>query len=313
MKPELVITAPLKPQPIMDALERDYTLWPLWEMEDRAAGLAAVADRVRGIATNGQNGASAELIDALPKLEIISSYGVGVDAIDRARAQARGVAVTNTPDVLNDDVADLTIALMLAAARRLCEGDRYVRNGQWLKGPMVLGHRVSGKRLGILGLGRIGQAIARRAEGFDMTISYHQRRRNPAVPYRYHDDLVAMARDSDFLAVIVPGGAATRHLVDRPVLDALGPEGVLINVARGSVVDETALVEALTDGRLGGAGLDVFENEPEVPEALFRMNNVTLQPHMGSATIETRTAMGRLVIDNLRAHFAGEPLLTPVN
>lgn len=313
MKPELVITAPLKPQPIMDALERDYTLWPLWEMEDRAAGLAAVADRVRGIATNGQNGASAELIDALPKLEIISSYGVGVDAIDRARAQARGVAVTNTPDVLNDDVADLTIALMLAAARRLCEGDRYVRNGQWLKGPMVLGHRVSGKRLGILGLGRIGQAIARRAEGFDMTISYHQRRRNPAVPYRYHDDLVAMARDSDFLAVIVPGGAATRHLVDRPVLDALGPEGVLINVARGSVVDETALVKALTDGRLGGAGLDVFENEPEVPEALFRMNNVTLQPHMGSATIETRTAMGRLVIDNLRAHFAGEPLLTPVN
>ena len=313
MKPELVITAPLKPQPIMDALERDYTLWPLWEMEDVAVGLAAVADRVRGIVTNGQNGASAELIDALPKLEIISSYGVGVDAIDRARAQARGVIVTNTPDVLNDDVADLTIALMLAAARRLCEGDRYVRNGQWLKGPLGLGHRVSGKRLGILGLGRIGQAIAKRAAGFDMAICYHQRQRNSNVPYRYYDDLVAMARDSDFLVVIVPGGAATRHLVDRPVLDALGPEGVLINVARGSVVDETALVEALADGRLGGAGLDVFESEPTVPEALFRMDNVTLQPHMGSATVETRTAMGRLVIDNLRAHFAGEPLLTPVS
>ena len=313
MKPELVITAPLKPQPIMDALERDYTLWPLWEMEDVAAGLAAVADRVRGIVTNGQNGASAELIDALPKLEIISSYGVGVDAIDRARAQARGVIVTNTPDVLNDDVAHLTIALMLAAARRLCEGDRYVRNGQWLKGPLGLGHRVSGKRLGILGLGRIGQAIAKRAAGFDMVISYHQRQRNANVPYRYYDDLVAMARDSDFLVVIVPGGAATRHLVDRPVLDALGSAGVLINVARGSVVDETALVEAIADGRLGGAGLDVFESEPTVPEALFRMDNVTLQPHMGSATVETRTAMGRLVIDNLRAHFAGEPLLTPVS
>ena len=313
MKPELVITAPLKPQPIMDALERDYTLWPLWEMEDVAVGLAAVADRVRGIVTNGQNGASAELIDALPKLEIISSYGVGVDAIDRARAQARGVIVTNTPDVLNDDVADLTIALMLATARRVCEGDRYVRNGQWRKGPLGLGHRVSGKRLGILGLGRIGQAIAKRAAGFDMAICYHQRQRNSNVPYRYYDDLVTLARDSDVLVVIVPGGSATRHLVDRPVLDALGPAGVLINVARGSVVDETALVEALADGRLGGAGLDVFESEPTVPEALFRMDNVTLQPHMGSATVETRTAMGRLVIDNLRAHFAGEPLLTPVS
>lgn len=313
MKPELVITAALVPQPIMDELARDYTLWPLWEMQDRAAGLAAVADRVRGIVTTGQSGASAELIDALPKLEIISSYGVGVDAIDRAHAQARGVVVTNTPDVLNDDVADLTIALMLATARRLCEGDRHVRNGQWLKGPLGLGHRVSGKRLGILGLGRIGQAIARRAEGFDMAISYHQRRRNSKVPYRYCEDLVAMARDSDFLVVIVPGGAATRHLVDRPVLDALGPEGILINVARGSVVDEAALVEALADGRLGGAGLDVFETEPTVPEALFGMDNVTLQPHMGSATLETRTAMGRLVIDNLRAHFSGEPLLTPVS
>ena len=311
MKPEILMVSPLLPR-VMETLEEDFIVHRLWETPDRTALLTKVADRVRGLATTGGQGASAELIDTLPKLEIIACYGVGVDAIDRARARARGIVVTNTPDVLNEDVADLAIALLLAAARRLCEADRFVRSGRWLKEELGLGHRVSGKRLGILGLGRIGQAIAKRAAAFDMTIGYHQRRQPPDLPYRYYDDLVAMARDCDFLVAIVPGGEGTRHLIDRTVLEALGPNGTLINVARGSVVDEKALVEALAEGRLGGAGLDVFANEPQVPEALFAMDNVVLLPHIGSATVETRTAMGQLVIDNLRAHFAGQPLLTPV-
>lgn len=313
MNPEILLVGPLAPPPIMAALETEFTVHRLWEAPDRAALLAAVAGRVRGMATTGELGASAELMDALPKLEIIACYGVGVDAIDRAQARARGIVVTNTPEVLNDDVADLAIALMLAVARRLGEADRFVRSGRWLQEKLGLGHRVSGKRLGIVGLGRIGQVIARRAAAFDMQIGYHQRRASPDLPYPYYADLVELARDSDFLVVIVPGGAATRHLIDRAVLDALGPKGTLINVARGSVVDETALVEALAEGRLGAAGLDVFANEPKVPETLFAMDNVVLLPHIGSATLETRAAMGQLVIDNLRAHFAGQPVLTPVS
>ncbi|GAB4363244.1 MAG: 2-hydroxyacid dehydrogenase [Kiloniellaceae bacterium] len=310
VKPELIMVGPMMPH-VMEALDSDFTVHRLWEVSDRKALLQEVGGQVRAIATSGHLGASAELMDALPKLEIISCYGVGVDSIDLDHAARRKVIVTNTPDVLNDDVANMAIALLLATSREIVNGDRYVREGKWLKGAMHLTRAIRGRRLGILGLGRIGKDIARKAEVFGMEILYHGRARQD-VPYRYYADLVEMARDSDYLVAICPGGPATDRIVNRAVLDAIGPEGVFINVARGSVVDELALVAALQEGRLGGAGLDVFAEEPKVPEALFTMDQVVLQPHAASATHETRRAMGDLVVDNLRAHFAGKPVLTPV-
>jgi lactate dehydrogenase-like 2-hydroxyacid dehydrogenase len=310
VKPEVVVVRPYMPE-IMAELERDYTLHRLWQAADRAVLLEA-ARGAKGLATTGDAGADAALIDALPELEIIACMGVGVDAIDLAHARRKGIAVTYTPNVLNDEVANMAIALLLAVTRQICVGDRYVRDGKWLEQPMHLCRTVVGRRCGILGLGRIGKAIARRAEALGCEIVYHGRHEQPDQPYRYYADLVEMARDSDFVIVITPGGAGTRNLVTREVLDALGPEGVLVNVARGPVVDEPALVAALQEGRLGAAGLDVFADEPKVPEALLAMDNVVLQPHQGSATIETRTAMCSLVVENLRAHFAGKPLLTPV-
>ncbi len=311
MKPDVLIVGPLY-QPTLDALEREFTTHKLWLAPDRDAFLAARADRVRGMATSGFHGADAALIDALPKLEIISSFGVGYDAVDVEAARRRGVIVTNTPGVLNDAVADLTIGLIIAAARRIAQGDRFVRDGKWLRQSLPLAQHVTGKRLGIIGLGRIGQAIAKRAAGFDLKIGYHSRRRVGDSPFTYYERLVDLARNSDFLVAILPGGKETYHLVNEEVLRALGPRGILVNVARGSVVDEQALVKCLREGALGGAALDVFEQEPHVPEALFSMDNVVLQPHVGSATQETRTAMGQLTVDNLVAHFAGRPALTPV-
>jgi hydroxypyruvate reductase len=237
---------------------------------------------------------------------------VGYDGIDVAAAKRRGITVTNTPDVLNDCVADLAMGLTIAAARRLSEGDRYVRAGKWLKGPMPLATRVSGKRLGIVGFGRIGQTIAKRASGFEMQIAYHSRRPVADAPFKHYPSLVELAKSSDFLVVITPGGKETFHLINEEVMRALGPKGILVNVARGSVVDEKALVKVLQEGALGGAGLDVFEDEPKVPEALFAMDNVVLAPHVGSATHETRTAMGNLCVDNLVLHFGGKPVLTRV-
>lgn len=305
------MVGPMMPH-VMEALDNDFTVHRLWEAADREALLSQVSDKVRAVATSGHLGADAAMIDALPKLEIISCYGVGVDAIDLAHAAKRKAIVTNTPDVLNDDVANMAIALLLATSREIVNGDRYVREGKWLNGAMHLTRALRGRKLGILGLGRIGKDIARKAEVFGLDIAYHGRRRQEDVSYRYFDDLVEMARDSDFLVAICPGGPATDKIVNRAVLDALGPQGIFINVARGSVVDEPALVAALQEGRLGGAGLDVFAEEPKVPEALFAMDQVVLQPHAASATQETRRAMGDLVVDNLRAHFAGKPALTPV-
>ncbi|MCC2664082.1 MAG: D-isomer specific 2-hydroxyacid dehydrogenase, partial [Geminicoccaceae bacterium] len=251
-------------------------------------------------------------IEALPGLEIIDVYGVGVDAVDLATAKARGLRVTNTPDVLTVGVAELGMALLLDLARRVAYNDRYLRAGRWpTEGDPELSNSVAGKRMGILGLGRIGRAVARRAEAFDMTVCYHGPRRKD-VAYEYVSDLVAMARAVDCLMVTCLGGPSTAGLVGREVIDALGPKGWLINVARGSVIDQQALVEALLEGRLGGAGLDVFAGEPEVPKALLGLDNVVLQPHQASATWETRDAMGQLVVDNLKAHFAGRPLPTPV-
>ena len=298
--------------PSYEAMERDFTVHKLWLAKERDALLAKVGSRIRGIQATHRDKTDVGLMDALPKLEIIACFGVGVDGVDLDAARRRGLIVTNTPEVLNECVADLAMGLTVATLRRISLGDRFVRNGSWLKGPLPFARKVGGKTMGILGYGRIGKAIAKRAEAFGMQIVYHGRKPQAEVSYKYYPKLVDMARDCDVLMVICPGGAATHHIVNTEVLTALGPEGTLVNVARGSVVDEQALVKALADGTLGAAGLDVFEDEPRVPEALFAMDQVVLQPHVGSATHETRKAMGDLTVDNLRAHFAGKPVLTRV-
>ena len=311
VEPEIVIIGPMYP-PTQARLEAEFTAHRLWEAPDQAAFLQGVADRVRGVAVYALHGCAAAVIEALPRLEIIACMGIGVDRIDLACAKARGIHVTNTPDVVTEDTADQALALMLAVERRIAEGDRFVRRGDWLKGELRFGRALRRRKLGIVGLGRIGSAIATRAAAFDMEIAYQGPRRKAEVPYRYSTDPVALAEWSEILAVACPGGEATRNLVSRSVIEALGPEGTLVNIARGSVVDEAALVAALQLGRLGGAGLDVYANEPRVPEALLAMDNVVLSPHIGSATHDTRRAMGDLTVDNLLAHFAGRPLLTPV-
>ena len=278
-----------------------------------SAALARVAPKVRGIAASGESKVSAGLIAQLPALEIISVMGVGYDGIDVAAAKARGVVVTHTPNVLNDDVADLAIGLMLCAARQLPAADRYVRAGQWqISGPMPLARKMSGARLGLVGMGRIGQAIAHRAAAFGMSIAYTARSLKTALPYLYFPTAAALAAEVDFLVVITPGGAGTRKLIDAEVLTALGSEGILVNVARGSVVDEAALIDALERGVIGGAGLDVFEDEPNVPERLRALPHVVLAPHIGSATGQTRQAMADLAFANLKARFTGQPLPSPV-
>jgi hydroxypyruvate reductase len=309
-KPDVLSVANLPPF-LMEPLTAAYTVHQ-HAHEGDAAAFAALAPRIRAIAASGESKVGAELLAKLPALEIVSVMGVGYDGIDVAAAKARGVVVTHTPDVLNDDVADLAIGLMLAVARQLARADRYVRAGRWPSGPLPLGRKVSGARLGIVGMGRIGQAIAHRAAAFGMTIAYTARSAKPELAYRYHATPALLAAQSDYLVVITPGGAATRKLIDAAVLAALGPQGCLINVARGSVVDEAALVAALQAGTLGGAGLDVFENEPNVPAALFAMDNVVLAPHIGSATGQTRRAMADLAFRNLDAKLSGKPPVTPV-
>ena len=309
-RPVVLVVAKLWP-PMMEALHGAFEVHDRIHQTDPAA-LAAIAPRVRAIAASGESKVPRELIAQLAALEMISVFGVGYDGVDVAAARERGIAVTHTPNVLNDEVADLAIALMLAVSRRIVEADRYVRSGQWPKGPMPLARKVSGARLGIVGLGRIGLCVATRAEAFAMSVAYTSRSAKAGVAYRYFPTAEALAAEVDFLVVITPGGAGTKKLIDARVLAALGKKGVLVNVARGSVVDEAALVEALQKGTIAGAGLDVFENEPHVPEALFALDNVVLVPHIGSATRETRQAMSDLAFGNLQAHFAGQPLLSPV-
>jgi lactate dehydrogenase-like 2-hydroxyacid dehydrogenase len=253
-----------------------------------------------------------ELIEALPNLEIIANFSVGFDHVDLQAARERGIAVTNTPDVLTDDTADTALALILATARRIVESDMIVRVGRWGKNPTSLGVSLKDKRVGIVGLGRIGRAIATRCEAFGMSIAYHNPRPKDDVTYRYFDDLKNLAHNSDFLVLACPASPATENMIDYSVLEALGAKGFLINIARGSVVKEEDLLAALSNKIIAGAGLDVYANEPNVPEGLLSLDNVVLLPHIGSATVETRTAMGRLVIENLLAHFEGRPLKTPV-
>lgn len=294
-------------------LEADYALHKLWEAADQDALIDEVASSIRGVVTNGIVGTKGGLIKRLPNLEIIAVLGVGVDSVDLETAKAENVRVTNTPDVLTVGVAELAMAILLDVGRKITWNDRYLRDGRWPKeGDPPLSNSLSGRTLGVLGMGRIGQAIADRAKAFGMTIIYGGPNRKPDLPYDYHGDPVDLARAADVLMVACRGGAETAGLVNAEVIDAVGPEGWLINVSRGSVVDEPALIASLQAGRLGAAGLDVFAKEPEVPEALIAMENVVLQPHQGSACHETRDAMGNLVLENLSAHFAGKPLVTPV-
>jgi lactate dehydrogenase-like 2-hydroxyacid dehydrogenase len=312
MKHDLLIVGPMHGATLA-VLDATYTTHKLWLAPDRAAFLTSVAPLVRAAATSGRSGMDARTMDALPNLRVIAHFGVGTDSVDMDAATARGIRVTNTPDVLTDDVADLALALLLATIRRIVVADRYVRSGSWLKGTMPLTDTPQGKTVGIIGLGRIGRAIARRCEAFNLRVAYQGPNRKTDVAYEYFADPVALAGHCDILVAACPGTDATRGIVSRAVIDALGPEGVFVNISRGSVVDEPALVEALASGRLGGAGLDVFADEPRVPEALLGLDNAVLLPHVGSATHATRRAMGQLVIDNLAAFFAAQPLPTPCN
>ena len=269
-------------------------------------------DAITHVATNGHDGVPAEVMASLPNLAMISCYGVGYDAIDVETAKSRGIVVTHTPNVLNAEVATTAVMLMMACYRELLRDEAWARSGDWeTKGNAPLTRSVDNQTVGILGLGRIGQAIADKLAPFDTTIVYHSRSQKD-VPYEYYADLTEMAQDVDCLICITPGGASTNKIVNRDVMDALGPQGTLINVSRGSVVDEVALVSALQEGRLGWAGLDVFEAEPKIPQALKEMSNVVLLPHVGSATVETRAAMGNLTVDNLLQHLSDGTVKTPV-
>lgn len=295
-------------------IDAAYEAIRLFAAEDRAALLAARGPEVRAIATRGDLGASRALIEACPNLEMIAVYGVGYDAVDMAACREHGVRVTNTPDVLTGDVADLAVAMMLCLSRGVVGADAWVRDGSWAaKGGYPLRRRAFGRRAGILGLGRIGHAIGRRLAAFEMEIAYSSRAPKPeAGDWAYVPDPVALARQSDVLFVALAATPETRHIVGREVIEALGPEGMLVNISRAANVDEEALIAALADGRLGGAALDVFEGEPALDRRFLDLPNVLLQPHHGSGTVETRRAMGQLMRDNLAAHFAGRPLLTPV-
>ena len=296
---------------VMSALQSKYDVIHAANVDELAGMSDESLAKVAGLATHGW--APAELIDHLPGLKIVSSFGVGYDGVAADHAAAKGILVTHTPNVLNDDVANTAIMLILATMRRLVEQDRYLRDGRWVKeGNAPLTRSIGGKTAGIVGLGRIGEAIAEKLSVFNCTTVYHSRNEKPGVSYSYYGDLVEMATDCDVLIAITPGGLATNKLINKDVIDALGVEGTLVNVARGTVVDEAELVKALQEGRLGSAGLDVFEQEPNVPEELFGMDNVVLTPHVASATWETRQAMSDLVVENLVAYFDTGAPITPV-
>ena len=307
---EKVLNTGRLPPALMARLAAQYALHDLNAEPDRAAFLAARGGDFKAVVTSAGVGIDGVLMAALPNLRVISSFGVGLDKIDLAAAPARGIAVGYTPDVLNDCVADTAFGLLIDVARGFSAADRFVRRGDWLRGQFQLTRKVSGARLGLVGMGRIGRTIARRSTGFEMDVRYHSRKPVADVPWTHEPSLIDLARWADFLVLITAGGAGTRHLVNAAVLDALGPEGYLINVARGSVVDESALIAALSHKRIAGAGLDVFENEPNVPPALMTLDNVVLLPHVASATHQTRQAMADRVFDNLHSYFASGRLLS---
>ena len=312
-KPDILQMGPY-PDWDQEPLEAAFHMHRYFEADDKAAFLGAVGSKVRAIATRGELGANAATIAACPNLEVISVYGVGFDAVDLDACRARGIRVTNTPDVLTNDVADLGVAMMLVQSRGMIGAETWVRDGSWARnGLYPLKRRVWGRRAGVLGLGRIGFEVAKRIAGFDMEIAYSDVAAKPfAKDWEFIADPVALAARSDFLFVTLAASAATRHVVGEAVIEALGPEGMLINISRASNIDEEALLAALESGRLGSAALDVFEGEPNLDPRFLALPNVLLQPHHASGTIETRKAMGKLLRDNLTAHFSGEDLLTPV-
>lgn len=312
-KPHILMTGSY-PEWDMVELEAQYTVHKLYEAKDRDAFLAEHGADIRGIATRGELGASAELIAALPKLEVISIYGVGYDAVNLAACRERGIRVTNTPDVLTNDCADLGVAMMLVQSRGIIGAEAWARDGSWAaKGGYPLQRKVWGKKAGILGMGRIGFEVAKRLKGFGMDIAYSATApKSHAEGLTFIADPVELAKHSDFLFVTLAASAATRHIVSKQVIEALGPDGMLINISRAANIDEEALLEALEAKTLGSAALDVFEGEPKLNPRFLKLDNVLLQPHHASGTIETRKAMGKLVRDNLEAHFAGKGPLTPV-
>jgi lactate dehydrogenase-like 2-hydroxyacid dehydrogenase len=312
-KADVLMLGPAMPL-IVEGIAKAFTLHKLWEAPDPDKMMVALAPRLRAIAAGGGNHAPLDgtLMSRFPKLEIISSFGVGYDHIDAKWAGAHGIVVTNTPDVLNEEVADTALGLLLCTVRQLPQAERYLRAGKWLEKNFPLTATLRDRTVGMVGMGRIGKAIARRLDAFQVPVVYHSRRPQSGMPYRHYSDLVAMARDVDVIVVIVPGGPETKNLINAEVLEALGHNGILINVARGSVVDEPALIEALQQKKILSAGLDVFVDEPRVPEELLAMDHVVLLPHVGSASVHTRRAMGQLVVDNLIAWAAGKPPLTPV-
>jgi lactate dehydrogenase-like 2-hydroxyacid dehydrogenase len=311
MKPQVLVLVPIY-APTLAELEREFTVHRLWTARDANALVKEVSGNVRAVVTSGSSGIAAELIEALPKLEIIGCFGTPHGTVDLALAKRRGVVVTNTPDSITEDVADLAMGLIVAVMRRIAEADRFVRAGQWLSGLLPPGSGLGGKTCGIIGLGAIGSGIAKRAAAFRMTVRYHGPRRKEGFGYAFDPDLESLARQSDCLVVACPSTPQTRSLVNARILDALGPEGYLVNIARGPIVDEQALITALRERRIAGAGLDVFWDEPRVPAELAAMEQVVLAPHIGSTTREVREERGRKLLANLRAHFAGQPVPTPL-
>ncbi len=298
---------------IGDEIAKRLPLHRLWLEPNPESWFAEWGSRVHALAMTGGHAAIDDAyMGRLPNLEIISSFGVGYDHIDARAAARRGIIVTNTPGVLDDEVADTAVGLMIMTVRQLPQAERYLRAGRWLKGAFPLTASLRGRTVGIVGLGRIGKAIATRVSAFGLTVVYHGRNPQTDVAYRYFPSLVDMAKASDILIVVAPGGAATRHLINAEVLEALGPDGVLVNISRGSLIDEKALIEALRTGKILAAGLDVYENEPSVPEELIALDNAVLLPHVGSASVKIRQAMAQCVVDNLFAWADGKPPLTPV-
>lgn len=309
-KPELAVVS-FHREYVIDELGRDFTLHPVGSPEKVVEELGPAAARVRAVVTSPMVGVSAELMDALPKLEIAALFGVGLERADLEHARKRGIVVTTTP-VLYEDVADLAMVLAMDVSRQVSASDRWVRSGKWPGRVFPPARRFSGKRAGILGMGRIGRMLSRRLAGFDMEIGYYDPKPAPDVSYRAYSSGVELARESDFLFLCAAGGPGGGHIVDAEMLAALGPDGVFVNVARGWLVDEPALVDAVVTGKIGGAGLDVFDDEPNVPEPLLTADNVVLLPHVGSSSVETRQAMDECLVENVRSWFSTGKAVTPV-